>query len=207
MSKQFVRLLVCALVFPAAATSQRAVEIGPIFGLYNPAGSYHHEAAYFRVGTPEHPNENAGAAWGGEARFWMNRSLGVQLQAVTSAAGQPTVNTPAGFAIATTSRVTSVTAQALYCATPSFPRSSFWLSAGGGMIRHSGSAYAPYHSPTNAVGALGVGSAIALSRGLAASVGVSSLFYHWALSDSNGLYQRGFETDILAHAGVTLSLR
>jgi len=206
MSKQFVRCIICALAFPAAASAQGAVEIGSFFALYAPAGSYDHAAAYFRVGTPDHPSENRGAAWGGEARFWMNHALGFQVQGLASSANHPTVYTPDG-AFASSTRVTSVTAQAVYRLSPTFTNSSFWFSAGGGMIRHSGSAYAPYGSPTHPVGALGVGSTISISHGLKANVGLTSLFYRWNLSDSNGLYQRGFETDALAHAGLSLSLR
>jgi hypothetical protein len=204
--KQFVRFSIWGFMVPAVASAQRSVEIGPLFALYAPTGSYHHQADYFRVGTPEHPDENGAAAWGGEGRFWMNRRLGLQLQGVTSSANHATVNTPAG-AFASSTRVTSVTAQAVYVLSPGFATSRLWLAAGGGMMRHSGSAYTPYGSPTNPVGAVGLGSSIALSRSLAASIGVTSLLYHWQLSDSRGLYQRGFETDVLAHAGLALSLR
>jgi hypothetical protein len=56
------------------------------------------------------------------------------------------------------------------------------------------------------VGALGLGSAFALSRGLAASVGVTSLLYNWELSNGGAVYQRGFETDVLVHFGLTMNL-
>jgi hypothetical protein len=206
MSKQFVRFLICALAFPATASAQSGVEIGPLFALYAPAGSYHHEAGYFRVGTPEHPNENRGSALGAEARFWFNPGLGLQLQGVTSSADHPTVYTPTG-AFASSTQVTSITAQAVYRPWPAFDRTRFWLSAGGGVIRHSGSAYAPYGSPTRPAGAFGIGSTFRLSRGLSAGIGITSLLYRWELSDNTGIYQRGFEKDVLAHAGLTFSLR
>lgn len=206
MHKRFVRFLLFTFVLPAAASAQRGVEIGPLVALYAPGGSYDHTAAYFRVGTPERPNENRGVAWGGEVRLWVNPRLGLQLQGVTSSADHGTVFTPGG-PIATSTRVASATAQAVYVLSPASSTSRFWLSAGGGMIHHSGSSYTPYGSPTHPVGALGFGSTIALARALGASIGVTSLLYHSDLSDSNGSYQRGFETDVLAHAGLTLTLR
>lgn len=207
MKNNFVRIFILALVIPAAAEAQQSVEVGPLFGFYAPVGTYHHEADYFRVGTPEHPDENRGTAWGVEARFWKNRKLGLQVQAVTSSADHPTLNSPAGPIEGSSTQVTSVTAQAVYVLSPASSASRFWLSAGGGVIRHSGAGYVPYGSPTNPAGALGLGAAIALPHGLSANLGIASLLYHWELSDSRGLYQRGFETDVLMHAGLTLNLR
>jgi hypothetical protein len=89
---------------------------------------------------------------------------------------------------------------------PASSRSRLWVSAGGGAIHHSGSAYERYGSPTHATGVLGLGSSIALPYGLGANVGLTSLFYHWELSDLGVVYQRGFEKDVLWHAGLTLAV-
>jgi hypothetical protein len=207
MRKELVGFLACALAIPAAASGQHAFEIGPLVALYAPLGAYDHTANFFRVGTPDRPSDNRGVAWGGEARYWTNQRVGVQLQAAASSVDQTPVFTPAGTVIATSTRVRSVTAQAMYGLTPAFSRNRLWVSAGGGLIQHAGTAYEPYGSPTQAAGALGFGSAISLPLGLRASVGVTSLLYRWDLSNSLGPYQRGFQTDILAHAGLTLSLR
>jgi hypothetical protein len=207
MRKELVGILACALVIPAAASGQYAFEIGPLVALYAPLATYEHTANFFRVGTPDRPSDNRGVAWGGEARFWVNQRVGVQLQAAMSSVDHPPVFTPAATVIATSTRVNSVTAQAVYGLTPASTRNRFWVSAGGGLIRHSGTAYDPYGSPSHAAGALGFGSTIALPLGLRASVGVTSLLYRWDLSDKLGPYQRGFQTDVLAHGGLTLSLR
>ena len=206
MIKRFVGFFTCIAALPAAATAQRAVEIGPVVGVYAPFGSYEHVSPYWRVGTPDHPSENRAIAVGLEARAWLNGRFGFQLQTVTSSVNHPTVITPAGGSIASSTRVSSVTAQAVYNFSPESSRNRLWVAAGGGAIRHSGSAYAPYGSPTNPVGSLGVGSTLTVARNLRASVGVSSLLYHWNLSDTNGTYQRGFEHDILAHGGITWDL-
>src|SRR6266550_7092334 len=205
MRKEFVGFLICIAVVPTAASAQGGVEIGPIVGVYAPGGNYDHIAPYWRVGTPERPGENRGIALGVEARAWVNGRFGLQFQTVTSSVNHPTVNTPGG-PFASSTRVSSVTAQAVYNFSPGSSRNRLWVAAGGGAIRHSGSAYAPYGSPTNPVGSLGVGSTLTLAKNLRASVGVSSLLYHWNLSDTNGTYQRGFEHDILAHGGITWDL-
>lgn len=206
MRKELVGILACALAIPAAASGQRVFEIGPLVAFYTPLSTYDHTANFFRVGTPERPSDNRGVAWGGDARYWANPRLGVQLQAATSTVEHPPVFTPAATVIVTSTHMSSVTAQAVYALSPASTRNRFWVSAGGGLIRHAGTSYEPYGSPTHAAGALGFGSTIALSHGLGASLGVTSLLYRWDLSDSRGLYQRGFQTDMLAHAGLTLSL-
>jgi hypothetical protein len=203
--RQLARFAFCAVMVPAAASAQQ-VEFGPLVALYSPTGSYDHPANFFRVGTPDRPSDNRGVAWGGEARFWMNHGLGVQLQGATSSVDHPSVITPAGPSPGTSSHVTSATAQAMFGLLPASSRARLWVSAGGGMIHHSGTAYDHYGSPTHGVGVLGLGSAVALSHGLGANVGVTSLLYRWELSDNGALYQRGFEKDLLVHAGLTLSL-
>ena len=201
-----VRLLVCAVMLPAAVSAQASIEVGPLVALYRPVGHYEHTAAFFRVGTPDNPDDNRATGYGAEARVWVNRSFALQLQGMTSTADHPTVYTPGGGPISSFTQVTSATAQVVYAVSPAFTRSRFWLSAGGGAIRHAGSSYEPYGSPTHAVGALGVGSTIALLHGLGASIAVTSMFYRWDLSNNNGPYQRGMQTDLLAHAGLTLRL-
>jgi hypothetical protein len=206
MDRRLVRFALCALMIPAAAAAQRSIEIGPMFAGYSPYGTYEHVGTVWRVGTPDQPNLNRAPGWGAEARVWATRRIGLQLQGATSSAEQPLFNTPGGGGVATTSRVTSFTAQAMYGLSGESARNRFWLTAGGGFIRHSGSAYEAFGSPTRPLGALGVGSSFPLWHDLAASVGASSLLYSWELSNAGATYQRGFQTDLLVHAGLTLRL-
>ena len=205
MDRGLVRFALCALMTPAAAAAQRSVEVGPMVAAYSPYGTYEHVGTVWRVGTPDQPNMNRAPAWGAEARVWATHRIGLQLQGATSSSKQPLFSTPGGGGVATISRVSSFTAQAMYALTRE-ERNRFWLSAGGGLIRHSGTAYEAFGSPTHPVGALGFGSSFALWHDLAASVGASSLLYNWELSNSGATYQRGFQTDLLMHVGLTLRL-
>ena len=193
-----------APLLPAAAGAQRGIELGPFVAIYAPVGSYRHEAPYFRAGTPDDPRDNRGLAWGAQGRIWVSRRFGLEVRGAVSSARRVGY-TPAGPRY-DTSRVLSVTAQALYKISPTSAKSALWLGAGGGGIRHSGSSYAPYGSPTHAVGAFGVGSSVPLGRRIVASLGVTGFGYHFAVSDSAGSYQRGWQQDLLAHAGVAVSL-
>jgi len=123
-----VRLLVCAVMLPAAVSAQASIEVGPLVALYRPVGHYEHTAAFFRVGTPDNPDDNRATGYGAEARVWVNRSFALQLQGMTSTADHPTVYTPGGGPISSFTQVTSATAQVVYAVSPAFTRSRFWLS-------------------------------------------------------------------------------
>jgi hypothetical protein len=206
MRNSIAVVLLGALAIPGIAGAQRSFDLEPIVGIYSPAGSYDHTGSYFRVGTPESPRDNAGTAYGANARVWVGRNFGVQLQGVRSSADHATVNTPGGGSFATSTRITALTAQLLY--SPSLPsRARVWIGAGGGTVRHGGTAYAAYGSPSRAAIALGAGSKIPLWRGLSVGAGVEGLFYDWELSDRNGTYQGGTETDLIAHLGLSLTVR
>ena len=205
MKNTIALLLLGAVGAPVIAEAQHSVDVEPIVGLYAPGGSYDHSASYFRVGTPERPRDNAGTAYGANARLWFMRDFGLQLQGVTSTADHPTVITPGG-PFASSSRVTALTAQLLY--SPHLPaRARVWIGAGGGRIKHGGSAYAAYGSPSRAVIASGAGGSLRIWRELSATAGIDGLFYDWKLSDSNGTYQSGTETDVVAHLGLSLTVR
>src|SRR5665647_578139 len=61
--------LICTTLLARAAGAQSSIEVGPLISLYSPVGSYHHDATYFVVGTPDTPSDNGGRGWGGEARM------------------------------------------------------------------------------------------------------------------------------------------
>src|SRR5690348_10728716 len=125
MMRSLVVLLLGAVAKPAVARAQLALDVEPVMGKYSPRGSYDHDANYFRVGTPESPQENAGTAYGVNARLWLTRTFAVQLQGMTSSADHPTVYVPSGGSIATSTRVRALTARAVF--RPALPtRAQLW---------------------------------------------------------------------------------
>jgi hypothetical protein len=206
MRKGLVMLLAGTVATPTLARAQRSLEIEPVVGAYSPRGSYVHSGSFYFVRTPDSPRANAGTAYGVNARLWLTRSIGIQLQEMSSTADHPTVFTPGGGAVATTTKVRALTAQALF--RPTLPtRARLWLSAGEGTIRHSGSAYTPFGSPSQRTIALGAGATIPLWRGLSAAAGVDDLIYDWTLTDQVGPYQSGSQSDVVARVGLSLTIR
>jgi hypothetical protein len=194
-------LIAVAIATPASA--QARFEFGPLVAAYSPMSSFE-PAAYYSTALPNSPGNLGGTAWGGQARLWLSRRLGVQVQAAearSSVGGGPT---PGGNFAPTGAQVVMASAQGLY--RPALGRIPLWLSAGAGVVHHGGVAYSRYGSPTQMTGALGVGSAIPLWGGFRANLGLTTLLYHFDLKDSTGVsLERGFMTDALLSLGVTWS--
>lgn len=202
-----------ATLLPTAASAQIRVEVGPMIAAYVPVGSYRHDAPYWRVGTPDSPRENRGTAWGVEGRLWLTPRYGIEVKGVATTATHGAFLVPSGAPPFTTeSRVLAVSAQGLYNLVPTSRTTNLWLSAGGGVVRYSGSAYGPFGSPSRPAAAAGMGTSVRLLGAARASVGVDALLYEFELSRAPGgldagRYAHGLQADLLLHAGVALRLR
>jgi hypothetical protein len=88
-------------------------------------------------------------------------------------------------------------------------RTRVWASVGAGAIQHGGAAYPSFGKPVNYGGALGVGSAIRISGGLSADIGVTSLIYNLNIRGTEatdpGLSERGTQVNVLLRPGLSYS--
>lgn len=192
-----------AAVHPTPATAQVRFELGPLLALYAPTGSFQ-PASYYTTSLPNSPSDLTGLAWGGQARLWLARRLGVQLQVAEAFSSVRGVITPAGPRAATPARILTLTTQALYNVYSAPEKAHVWLSAGAGLVRHGGAAYAPYGAPSQVTGVLGLGSAIPIRHRLNATLGITMMLYSFDLKDSTGTsLERGFQTDALLHVGLS----
>ena len=199
-------LVLLASVTPGALIAQASVEIGPLVALYSPLGRHD----VFSVGLPAAAGDLRGVAWGAEGRFWLTPRFGVQIQgAVRSSRFGGGLYPPCTCCVPclpsqpSTATVVVSTAQAVYRPSPAgFP---FWLSAGGGVVRRGGPAYADAGSgePASFAGALGAGCNLRLGRRVSASFGVTTLFYQVDVASNAQLLEHGFQADVLAHLGLT----
>jgi len=199
------------LVAGSPAAAQTTIEIGPVFGYYRPAGGFDPAAAY-SVSLPRNPQELSGIAWGGQATIWLRTRVGAQLQVTSIASTMGLVNTPAGPMGPTSARVTTGAAQLLYDFLPKSQGSRAWLSAGPGIVRHGGDAYAGVGSQTDLAGAAGLGGSVPITGALSATAGVTALVYSYDVAmpadlRANGeSLQKGFQSDVLLSVGVTWAL-
>ena len=193
---------------PKPAAAQASVEIGPLVALFTPVGRHD----VFSAIVPAAASDMRGLAWGAEGRFWLTPRFAIQLQGAVrnSRFGGglyppcmccvPCLASPSAPGSAT---VVAATAQAVYRPSPTgFP---FWVSAGVGMERRGGQAYADAVSgvSTPFAGVFGLGCDLHFGRRVTASLGATSLLYFLDTRDVFGQpVEHGFQADVLAHAGL-----
>ena len=196
--------LVITAVQPAPVAAQSRFELGPLVAFYRPAGTFR-SAPYYDVVLPNSPRDLAGFAWGAQGRLWLSSRTGVQLQVAQACSNVGGGNTPAGPYPPRQARVLTLSVQGLYnvLPTPLGEGSRLWLSAGFGLVRHGGSAYARYGSPAQLASVVGLGYAKPIARRLTATLGLSTSLYYIDVSDNNGTsIEHGFQADGLLHAGL-----
>lgn len=196
-----------ALVLAPPAEGQSSVTLGPMAGYYLPTGGFDPATVYL-VGLPDTPGDLKGGAWGGEAGIEWGGRLGVRVQALTSATRLGRVYTPGGPVGPTSVRILAGSAQLCYALLVDPRGNRIWVSAGPGVIRHGGDAYAAVGAQTDLAGALGLGGRVPLGGAFALTAGVSALFYAYdvampaALRLNGDSLQKGTQRDVLFHVGV-----
>jgi hypothetical protein len=200
-----VTVLVLTHAFVSPATAQARFEVGPLFAYYRPVGTFDPTAAS-SVTLPARPSDKAGAALGVRGRVWLPNHIGVEFQAAEAWSSVGLVFTPAGPIGPTSVTVLTLAAQGLY-EVASAETCQFWLSAGGGLVRHDGDSYGRYGSPTPLAATLGFGSNIRLQGRLNAVLGLTTYLYFLEVRSSGTTLQRGFQVDPLLQAGLTWGWR
>lgn len=194
-------------VVAAMASAQARIELGPLLAFYTPVGGYR-PAPYYTTRLPNSPGDLSGVAWGGEARLWLSHRAAVQLQVASASSMVGGGNTPGGTFPSRPARVLTASAQALYSVATTAHGARVWIGGGLGVVRHGGTAYAPYDAPAQLATVLGLGSAIPIGGHLNATVGVTTFLYSIDVSDSAGTaLEHGAQVDPLLHAGLAWSWR
>lgn len=191
----------------ALASSARAqIEVGATVGLYSPLGSFQ-RASVYSTALPNSPGSLGGTAFGAQFRVWVSPRLGFELAGATTSSTFGGVITPGGPSPSTSARVTSGTAELLIRLTSDDSRARVWAGVGAGAIQHGGAAYAAFGKPVNYGSALGIGTAIRISGGLSADIGVASLIYsldiHGTEATNPGLSESGTQVDMLLRTGLS----
>lgn len=200
----FGPLLVLGILPAAHSTAQVRAEFGPIIGYCRPVGSFESTSAS-AVTLPAHPSDNAGAALGLEGRLWVGRRFGVELRAANEWSSVPASVPPGGPVGPTAAHVLTLAAQGIWALAVG-PKARAWVGAGVGLMRHGGSANAPYGSPTNVAGTIGLGSSIRVHDPIRAVLGVTTYLYSLNVQSALGpTLERGCQVDPLVHLGMVWS--
>lgn len=196
------------LATPLVASAQTRLEFGPLLAYYRPLGAFE-PASVFSTALPHTPQDLSGIAWGGVARAWFGARIGAEFGGATAGGTIPSQLTPAGPTRPIGTSVGVVTVQGLLTLTGAPTRRQVWVSAGAGIIRHGGDAYARYGTPADAGLALGAGARLPIAARLHATFGVSTLVYMLdvpmppELSRNPGSLQRGRQVDAFIHLAAT----
>ena len=204
------------LAVAAPTHAQTTVSVGPSFGYYRPLGSFDlAKASVFSTALPETPSELRGFATGGVAQVTFGRRLGVEARLSVANSSVREVNTPAGPMGPTGARVVAASLLGQYEVSPTLESYRLWLSAGPGVVRHGGDAYARYGSPTSIAGAFGVGLRLPLPMHFRFAADATTLVYPFdvevptIIMDWSNPYtlQRGRQVDALVHLGLQWVVR
>jgi hypothetical protein len=202
--------LAAVIVFanPLIASAQTRLEFGPLLAYYRPFGAFD-PASVFSTALPRTPQDLSGVAWGGVARAWFGTRIGAEFGGLIAGGTIPSQPTPAGPTRPIGTRVGVVTVQGLLTLTGAPTGRQAWVSAGAGVIRHGGDAYARYGNPADTGLAIGAGARVPIAARLDATFGVSTLVYMIdvpmppELSLNPGSLQRGRQVDTFFHLGAT----
>ena len=204
--------------FPLRA--QASIELAPSVGYYRPTANFG-KTQETATWLPAKPSDLSGIALGVDARLWFHNRVGVQLQlSVAYSTIHFDDSTPAQTGAQGSSspfhslgaQVQIVTAQVVSNLASPEQHYRVWVSGGPAVVHHGGDAYSfdPTFTSTADVGAaLGFGADIPLGNRLRTTFGVESLLYslHVDNSDDKHSLERGFQTDLMLHAGVSWSVR
>src|ERR1019366_1509357 len=204
-----ISLVLCvaaAIAAPETAAAQAGVEVGPVVGLYAPVTSFAPVGIY-STKLPVKPSDLSGLAEGAEVQLWFNQRLGIQVQgAVADSRFGGGIFVPAGFVTKPQdAQVVAVTAQVVYRPAPGgLP---LQLSAGAGVVHHTGYAYDGFKGLSPVAGTLGIRYERSIGRWFSAALGVTTFLYSLDVRDTGGdfgqQFERGFQVDLLPYLSVT----
>jgi hypothetical protein len=209
-----------ALVFGVhTLAAQTSFEIAPFVAYYRPTlglAKVQETATWL----PQSPQDLTGAAYGVDARWWFHNQVGLQLQAGVafsnirieqtfplSSGSQPPTQSPTLGA-----QVQIASVQVMSNMAPTNASYRVWASAGPAVIHRGGESYNFDPTITKSFDpglALGLGGDIPVARRMRATIGVNSLMYwvHVDNPEDHHSIERGFQNDLLFHAGISWALQ
>jgi hypothetical protein len=200
--------VVAALAASTAVAQTPRLEVEPIVGYYRPLGHFV-DKYIFATNLPDAPQDLSGVAYGLELRSWFRSRWGASLGAVVRPGEIPETSTPGGPRGPYAFLVQMVNAQALYNVAGSPNVHHTWVSAGVGLVRHGGVAYAPYETRTEIAGAFGVARERRVSSHLGLTVGANLSVYEHDIplppvaAKNPGRLEHGLQEDLLLHIGIS----
>jgi hypothetical protein len=219
---RIARLAAMAVVLACSAhalAAQTTFEIGPFVAYYRPTANF---AKVQETATwlPQQPRDLSGAAYGIDARWWFHNEVGLQaLAGVAYSNIRIEQSLPSGSGSQSFTQSPTLGAQVQIASiavmsnmAPTNANYRVWASAGPAVVHRGGESYSfgPTFTTSYDIGAaLGLGGDIPIRHRLHATVALNSLMYwvHVDHTDDHHSIERGFQNDLLFHAGLAWTLR
>jgi hypothetical protein len=204
----------------APVRAQTTFELIPSVGYYLPTANFSkvQETAEW---LPDSPRDQRGLAIDVDARWWFHNSVGLQLQAGVAYSTmhfQTQCDLVGGevcnpMTVSLGMQVQTFSAQIISNAAPPGAHYRVWFGIGPAVVHRGAEAFSAYDSgfkESYDVGAaLGTGGEIPIGKRLRATIDLESFLYWVHVDDpyDNHSMERGFQTDLMLHAGVAWSWR
>lgn len=200
--------------------AQMTFEIAPFIGYFRPTANFS-KAQETATWLPQTPRDLSGVVVGIDARLWFHNEVALQLQAgvaystthfevltLGSTGSQPPLDPNRSLG----AQVQFATVQVITNMAPTSASYRVWASAGPAVVHRGGDAYSldtSIRSSFDPGAALGLGGDIQIGHRMHATVAVNSLMYwvHVDNVDDHHSIERGFQNDLLLHAGLAWTVR
>jgi hypothetical protein len=213
-----IAVLTAAIAWTVPALgAQTTFEIEPFAGYYRPTANL---AAVQETATwlPKTPRDLSGPTYGVEARWWFRNKVGLQLQAgvaysnirIDQVFDLSTGQSPPAPTLGAQVQIASV--QVMSNMAPVNAKYRVWASIGPTVVHRGGESYNFDPTFTKAYdpgAALGLGGDIPIGHRVHVSIGLNSLMYWVHVDDpyDHHSMERGFQNDLLLHAGLAWNPR
>jgi hypothetical protein len=210
-TRLFLRVLALFSSLAASnAAAQLRVEVGVTLGRYAPLGSFDATSVSYTA-LPRAPSGLSGTEFGAQVRVWPTAHFGIELAGFNASSRVGGGSNPNGYEAPLSAHVTIATAAMLVGVMADTSRARIWFEGGAARVQHGGHAYAPFGSPVNYGGAVGIGSAIRLTKGLSAELAFATTIYNMNMVGPNSgllsdISERGTQVDAQFRTGLSYGL-
>lgn len=190
----------------ASAPAQVRLELEPAVGVYAGLGSFDRPLTQ-PFSFPEALSQRTAVALGGQATAWFGARAGVRLTLFIAASELGPESRDLLNRRPIPARVTVAGLEALVPLRSVSGGGRVFVAGGAALVRRSGRAYEGYEGTKDLGATLGLGSQFRLTDHLSLQGDARALLYSLHLTDPAGVeYDSAFQTDLLAHVGLVLSL-
>lgn len=195
------------IAFAPRANAQGTASLGAFIGYYRPFGSFD-PASVYSTDLPTHPSALHGLAVGVSVAVSPNPRFGGAATLATVWSEVPQVVTPGGPRGPTDVQILLGTAEGRVNVLPRSFVSRLWLGFGPAFVRHGGTAYSRYGSPTSLGAAASVEAIVPLSHRLVWATGATGLAYTIdipmppELRLNSGKLEHGNQRDVVFRTGL-----